>query len=231
MATSSEAIVAKGGAFAARSRRRGIQYGLPVGGRRLRHEQATISRTGFMNPVIPGASGVRLGRAAMVLCVLALGACASSDPSPPPAECPAVMLLEGADRTSAYRDGVEPVPGELRYIAGLSELTSSCRYVDEGVEVDLAFTLTAERGPAFSSTPEEVDYFIATLGPDGEILNKQVYPAELDLEEGYVGARWSEQLTLLIRSITAERGPDYTLIVGFQLDDAELARRQQPRLR
>jgi hypothetical protein len=163
--------------------------------------------------------------------MLALAACSSAEPEVPPAEaCPAALLLDGAERTSVYRDDAAPRPDELRYIAGLSDLASNCRYVDEGVEIDLAFTLTAERGPAFSA-PEEVSYFVATLGPDEQFLNKEIYPAELDFEESYVGARWSEQLTLLIRSIEAAQGADYTLYVGFQLDDAQLEREQQPTLR
>jgi hypothetical protein len=177
------------------------------------------------------AGRLRSGCAPALLGVLALAACGSAEPELPPAPaCPAALLLDGAARTTVYRAGAEPRPDALRYIAGLSDLASNCRYVDEGVEVDLAFTLTAERGPAFS-TPEEVAYFVATLGPDGQILNKEIYPVELDLEEGYVGARWSEQLTLLIRSITAAQGTDYTLYIGFQLDDAQLEREQQPALR
>jgi hypothetical protein len=164
--------------------------------------------------------------------MLALGACGSTAPAPPPAPlCPATLLLEGAERTTTYRAGAEPRPGELRYLAVLSDLTSTCRYQDEGVEVDLTFSLTAERGPTFFSAPEEVTYFIATLGPDGQILKKDEFSAELDFEEGYAGARWSEELTLLLRSVTPEEGGGYTLYVGFQLDDAELTRRRQPLLR
>lgn len=172
-----------------------------------------------------------LGRTAVVIGILALGACGSAEPQSPPPPCPTALLLDGAERISAYRAGAERRPDQLRFIAALSELASTCRYTDEGVEIDLAFSMTAERGPAFSSTPEEVSYFIATIGPDGRILSRDAYPAELDFEEGYVGARWSEQLTLLIRSLTPAQGANYTLYVGFQLDDAQLRRRQQPLLR
>ena len=174
---------------------------------------------------------VALGWMSIMGGVLALGACGSSDPEAPPPPCPTVLLLDGAERTSAYRAGAEPRPDELRYIAALTDLASTCRYADQGVEIDLTFNLTAERGPAFSNAPEEVSYFIATLAPDGQILTKDLYPAELDFEEGYAGAIWSEELTLLIRSVTPAQGADYTLYVGFQLDDAELRRRQQPALR
>jgi hypothetical protein len=164
---------------------------------------------------------------------LGLAACSSSNPEPSSAACPAALFLDGAEQTAVYSAGagMEPNPNQLRYQAVLSNLSSACRYVDEGVEMDLTFNLTAGRGPAFSSTPEEVTYFIATLGPDQRILNRDAYSAELDFEEGYAGARWSEQLTLLIRSITPAQGSYYTLFIGFQLDDEQLERRQQPALR
>jgi hypothetical protein len=160
---------------------------------------------------------------------LSLAACASSNPEPPPAACPSTLFLDGAEQTAVYIPdaGTEPRADQLRYQAVLSGLSSVCRYVDEGVEVDLTFSLTAGRGPAFSTTPEEVTYFIATVGPDQRILKRDAYSAELDFEEGYAGARWSEQLTLLIRSITPARGSYYTLFIGFQLDDEELKRREQ----
>jgi hypothetical protein len=172
-----------------------------------------------------------LGRAAVLVgCLGVLGACGTAAPeSPPP--CPTALLLDGAERTTAYRAGAAPDPSEIRYVAVLTNLASACRYTDDGVEVDLTFDLTAERGPAFSGTTEETTYFIATMGPGGQILKKDLFPAELDFEEGFAGARWSEQFTLLLPGVTPETGGEHALYVGFQLDDAELARRRQPLLR
>jgi hypothetical protein len=174
---------------------------------------------------------LRPARAGVVAAIFALGACGSAEPELPPPPCPTALFLDGAERTSAYRAGAEPRPDELRYLAVLTDLSSACRYVDEGVEIDLTFGLIAERGPAFSSTPEEVSYFIAMLGPDRQILSKDVFAAELDFEEGYAGARWSEELTLLVRSVTPAQAENYTFYIGFQLDDAQLRRREQPVLR
>ena len=40
------------------------------------------------------------------------------------------------------------------------------------------------------------------MGPDERILKKDEFSAGLDFEEGEAGARWSEELTLLLRSVT-----------------------------
>jgi hypothetical protein len=178
---------------------------------------------------------LRPGHTTALMGVLALAACGSAEPELPPAEpCPAALLLNGAERTSAYRAGAEPRADELRYVAILTDLSSSCRYYSDdsgqGVDVDLSFKLIAERGPALSGT-EEVTYFVATVGPGNQIFSRDVLSGDLPFtgDEERVGL--SEDLTLRLPSITPAQGGAYTLYVGFQLDEAQLEREQQPALR
>jgi hypothetical protein len=167
--------------------------------------------------------------------VVVLGACGSTAPEAPPAPplCPATLLLEGADRTTMYRAGGEARPSEIRYLAVLRDLTSACRYDTggdgAGVEVDLTFNLIAERGPALSGS-EELTYFVATMAPDGRILAKDMLKSELAFADDEDRTGWSEDLTLRLPSVTPEDGGRYILYVGFQLNEAELARRRQPLL-
>ena len=180
------------------------------------------------------AARLQPGRAALLAGVLALGACGSSDPELPPPPCPTALLLDGAERTSAYRAGAEPRPDELRYLAALTDLGSTCRYYDdgtrEGVDVDLTFNLIAERGPALSGV-EELTYFVATVGPGRQIRSEHVLVGDLSFAEGEQRTGWTEELTLRLPAITPAQAADYTLYVGFKLDDAELSRREQPSLR
>jgi hypothetical protein len=186
-------------------------------------EQVTSSRA-------MAAPGGRVRRVSVALGLLALGACGSTDPAPPAPACPTALLLDGADRTTTYRAGVEPRASEIRYLAVLRDLTSACRYFSDasgaGVDVDLGFNLIAERGPAMAGS-EELTYFVATMGPDGRILAKEILRGDLAFAEGEDRAGWSEELTLRLPAVTPETGRTYALYVGFQLDDAELARRRQ----
>jgi hypothetical protein len=173
--------------------------------------------------------------ATTLLGVLALAACGSAEPELPPAPaCPAALLLDGAARISTYRAGAEGRADALRYIAVLTDLSSSCRYYSddtgEGVEVDLSFKLIAERGPALSGT-EEVTYFVATVGPGNQIVSRDVLSGDLPFTGDAERVGLSEDLTLRLPSITAGQGGAYTLYVGFQLDDAQLEPEQQPALR
>ena len=172
------------------------------------------------------------GCVAAGLGLLALGACSSTEPPPPAPDCPATLLLAGAERTTAYRPGAEARASDIRYLAALFDLTSACRYYtgEDGtwVDVDLAFSLVAERGPAMSGD-EEVRYFVQAVGPDGRTIPgaQWMLSGDLGFEDGQERVGWSEELTLRLPSVTSDSGAGYTLYVGFPLDEADLARRRQ----
>jgi hypothetical protein len=144
-------------------------------------------RASARHGVIPVAR-LGAGRAALVAGIVTLGACSSSNPELPPPPCPPALLLDGAERTSAYRAGAGATasPNNLRYVAALRELTSTCRYYEDangqGVDVDVSFKVIAERGPALLDR-EEVTYFVATVGPDGRILTRDALGGDLPFEE------------------------------------------------
>jgi hypothetical protein len=171
----------------------------------------------------------------MLVGALAVAGCSSSDPQLPPPPCPTALLLDGAQRTSAYRTGAAaPSQNDLRYVAVLRDLTSACRYYDggtkAGVDVDLTFKLIAERGPALAGV-EQLTYFVATVGPGRQILHEEVLNSDLAFRGGEQRTGWTEQLTLRLPSITPAQASDFALYIGFKLDDAQLRRREQPMLR
>ena len=154
-----------------------------------------------------------------LLRVLALAACCSSDPElppPKPALRPCCWTAPSAPPSTAR--SAEPRPDELRYIAVLTDLSSSCRYYSDdsgqGVDVDLSFKLIAERGPALSGS-EEVTYFVATVGPGNQIFSRDVLSGDLPFagDEERVGL--SEDLTLRLPSITACPGRGLHVVRRF----------------
>lgn len=172
-----------------------------------------------------------LRAAGVALAALLLAACASNPPlPPPPAVCPTALILDGAERTTSYRPSDERSPSALRYLAVLTHLRSSCRYSDQGVDVDLALDLIAERGPASTGDPVQLTYFVATIGPNREILSKQLFDSEITFAKDEDLAGVAEQLTLRLPPLAPEQVQDYDLFLGFQLDDAQLQQRLKPLL-
>jgi hypothetical protein len=175
----------------------------------------------------PKAAWMRAGGVGLL--ALLLAACASSKPAEPPA-CPTTLILDGAQRTISYRPDSDQSPSALRYMAALTNLRSTCHYNDKGVDVDLAIDLIAQRGPAAANDSVPLTYFVATMGPNRKILSKQLLDSEIAFTKGEKVAGVTEQLTLRLPSVTPEHASDYSLLLGFQLPDAELKQRQQPLL-
>jgi len=183
-----------------------------------------------LHPIRAGAVIGRRG--ALALGALALAGCASDQsPAPRAPACPSALILQGAERTAAYTPGADAGPSALQHIAVLTNLASACRFGEDGVDVDLAFDLIVERGPAMAGAAAELTYFVATLGPGDEVLAKQLLTSEIAFETEERVAGMAEALTYRLPAVTAGQGQDYLIYVGFQLDPAELDQRLQPLLR
>ena len=169
---------------------------------------------------------------AVVLGGALLAACASTpEPAALPPACPSALILQGAERTAAYAPGAGNRPSALQHIAVVTNLASACRFGQDGVDIDLAFDLIVERGPALAEDAVELTYFVATLGPHGEVLAKDLLASEIAFEAEERVAGMAEQLTYRLPAVTAGQGQDYRIYLGFQLDPAELDQRLQPLLR
>jgi hypothetical protein len=174
------------------------------------------------------------GPAAVALAALLLAGCAGDGtdaPSPQPPACPGALILQGAERTTAYAEGAAADPQAQRYLAVVTNLASACNYLEGAVDVDLAFDLIVERGPALEGDSVELTYFVATMGPGEEILAKQLLSSAIAFEAAERVAGSREQLTLRLPAVTPADGAAYALYLGFQLDGAELDQRLQPLLR
>lgn len=124
--------------------------------------------------------------------------------------------LIGADRVSSYRSAEQRVE-DLRFFAAINEVRSRCRTNGDDLEVDIAFEIVAERGPALAPDSLELAYFVATLDPAERLLAKQVFPAELRFgADGIAGYR--ETLTLQLPGVDPRSSPMRRLLVGFSLE-------------
>ena len=152
--------------------------------------------------------------------------------TPQPPACPSALILQGAERTASYARAPSASPDALRYLAVVTNLASACRYGEEGVDVDLAFDLIVERGPALAGDAVELTYFVATIGPDeadplqaaAELRDRRSPPTRRSPAS-------REQLTAAAAGGHARARRGLRLYLGFQLDDAELQQRLQPLLR
>ena len=142
-----------------------------------------------------------------------LSACANQTGDPALTACPPAQIAVPSDRIGHSNED-----GELRFVATMEQLASSRRRDENDIEVDIAFTMSAERGPAFEGRPVRLTYFLATVDPKREIVDKQILDVELDFASDQPKSALRESVTLRLPASTEASGANYSLYLGFQPD-------------
>jgi len=127
--------------------------------------------------------------------------------------CPSAQIAVPSDQIGHRRDD-----GALSFVARMDQLTSSCRQGEETVEVDIAFTMNAERGPALKNDDLRLVYYLATVNPNREIIDKQFLDLQLSFEPDQSKSALRETVTLRLPTAIDAGGANYNLYLGFQPD-------------
>lgn len=154
-----------------------------------------------------------LGPAPATIAVALLSACAAQVDDQALTACPPAQIAVPSDRIGHSAEN-----GDLRFVAIMDELASSCRRDDEDIEVDIAFTMSAERGPAFEDQPVRLTYFLATVDPKRQIVDKQILDVQLDFDPDQQVSALREEVILRLPASTEASGANYSLYLGFQPD-------------
>lgn len=155
---------------------------------------------------------------------LTLAACGGDSYDPTlPQGCPEVSVLREASEVTQFRPGGGRDLTDVVARAVIADYSGECDYVDDParVEMEMALALVGERGPA-ASGPTTVDYFVSVIDPQGRILNKRVFSAELAFESGAARGGSIQQLRQVIPLPSLIEGEAYGVIVGFQLTPEQL---------
>ena len=148
-------------------------------------------------------------------------------PAPTPI-CPQVAIVRGLDvarnANNDSRDSAELIAG-----AKLLGVDGDCEYLDEG-GIDVAFNLNliAKRGPKLDGQHASFPLFVAVLDPQGEILNKNIFNADIKFSSDDQFINHAEALHVFIPlpKDKYSMGPYYRVLGGFQLTAAQEAAMQ-----
>lgn len=182
---------------------------------------------------------MRLGQTSLrpfacsLLAIFVLAGCSSLNPfaekRPAPA-CPDVRQVSKLNQMTQYRDGPGRDLTDVVLETRFGEMSGACEYDENSVEVDLLVAIEAARGPANVERTGRFDYFVAITDPQGKVLNKRIFPVELSFERNQNRIRVVEELTQRIPLSNLRAGPDYRILLGFQIAEDQLEdnlRRQQ----
>jgi hypothetical protein len=170
----------------------------------------------------------RGGLAAVAAVVLTAGCSVFTKPAQSP-PCPRVLLVPGFDEASAWRAGPGRDPTDLRYRLQIADAQGTCRYDKDALSVELTVRILAERGPAAAEGgPADLEYFVALADPQENILNKAVFKVRVNLPAGQTRASFPDEIQMpRIPLARRDAGPDYSILLGFQLSPEEAARNRR----
>jgi hypothetical protein len=122
-------------------------------------------------------------------------------------------------------------PANVVLSAEMSQAQLECEYDAErnAITIDINFAVRATRGPAAMGNDPELDYFIAMVDTEGNLLTKNIFKSQPVLN-GRVPGQYTQNVSNFVFPMAMDMRPiDYQLLTGFQLTPAELAYNRIPR--
>jgi hypothetical protein len=171
--------------------------------------------------------------ALLVLTVMALGLSACSTlrrvgdaVEQNPAPCPSAYALLDAGRKVQFVGGSENFES-VGFTAEIEEVRSLCVYRADGgpilasLEIDMSFG----RGPSAAGRSADYPFFVAVTRKNSAVIDKQVFSTRVSFPRGTDTVFKTETLREIAipRASESVAGTNFEIIVGFELDERELA--------
>ena len=179
----------------------------------------------------------------LLLLASALAGCETlglSSPAPDPTLvdmgpiCPATAVLSDAVTVTKLKPGTppgQPNPANVAFTAEMSQAKLDCNYDRDQnrLSVDIDFAVKATRGPAAMGPDPQLDFFVAVVDADNNIISKTVYHGQPDLR-GRASNVYTQKVNNFPVPLAMDKRPyDYEILTGFQLTPDELAYNRAPK--
>jgi hypothetical protein len=136
--------------------------------------------------------------------------------------CPKVAIVRDASTITQFRPGPGRDLTDVVSRAVLADFAGGCEYNRDGVTVNFALALVAERGPAFQGSQANYRYFVAITAPDDTVVAKQEFTTTVDFPANAPRAGTREDLQQQIPMPRDTDARNYQVLLGFQLSPQEL---------
>lgn len=157
----------------------------------------------------------------LLAAMLALSACGLFNKKRQP-PCPRITVLKDAKRLVTFAPGggadLSAMVNEVRLVG----VSAECAYRKDEIEVHMALTIAARRGPADRSRKAPAKYFVAIMGPGRNIVAKRVFNVTLAFPVNVDAGGLTDNLIQKIPLGRGERGAGYRIIAGLQLTPGQL---------
>jgi hypothetical protein len=184
----------------------------------------------------------RLSVLSLVAFALPLAACETLGLSTPdPATvvdlgpvCPVTAVLSDATTVTKFRPGTPAGsrdPATVVFTAEMSQAMLLCDYDRQNnrLQVDVEFAVKATRGPAAQGAEPQLDFFVAIVDADNNVISKTVFHGQPEMR-GRMTNTYTQSVDNFPVPLAMDKRPyDYEILTGFQLTPDELAYNRVPR--
>ncbi len=139
-----------------------------------------------------------------------------------PKACPRVSLLNEAAKMTQYRDGPGRDLIDVLFEARVHDVNWGCNYAGKRLRVVATIDIIAQSGPAAKGENVDVPFFVAIIDKAQNIVAKQQFQSEMAFGKVRRRGGVREEIEQIIFLKENESGADYEIIVGLQLDKAQL---------
>ena len=140
--------------------------------------------------------------------------------------CPAVSILEAAQKITRFKSGPGRDITDIRLQAEIVNFTGSCEYdQDEDkweAEVELLLQIAVERGPANKDGKIDFRYFAAIPEFQSQEQGKSIFSVAGQFEGNRTRLLYQDELSMRIPVAKPTDGQGLEIVMGFQLSPDEL---------
>ena len=144
------------------------------------------------------------------------------------ADCPKVAVVDELKTIHQFSDNKKARPENETSSMTIAKLETRCSHHQQTITVALDMTFhgtLGAQGQRLGKTHQgfSYPYFVAVTAPDGDILAKEVYAVSAAYNDGQTTATEHDSLRQIIPLRPKTQARDYEILVGFQLNDDQLA--------
>jgi hypothetical protein len=146
--------------------------------------------------------------------------------------CPPISVRPDLKHLVEFQDPAKTTDATRVSEATIENVKNTCRVEKESLVMQIDIELSGKTGPKARVKPTDkpsfaYPYFIAVLDEKGNILSKEIFAASVAYNANQNDIKQSETVFQNMPFPDSEAGKSYSVIIGFQLTEDQLAYNQK----
>ncbi len=142
--------------------------------------------------------------------------------------CPKIEIVKHLGTLDEFTNNAQSSDDTLISNVALTVAENSCIHNQKSITANVKLAFTSKLGPKGKVRSSDkpflaYPFFVAITAPNGKIMAKEVFAASMSYVSGENTHTYYETLRPIIPIAKKSRAGKYKILVGFQLDDNQLA--------